>query len=158
MGVSSLPTKISRGVCIRGRTQVEAGSRTVLGIGPGVFPTTSDEILPLTFSPPPCSASRIDKPSNGTSPVTLDTSDAHAHYSFLHRVLLITSLVQYTSPVQSTGRPVTTPFLQERCQELHHFSPHFAAQNLPFFIVLERLNAAEMSVTCLDEVLQPNIK
>lgn len=31
-------------VCIRGRTQVEAGSRTVLGIGPGKSSVLSDEV------------------------------------------------------------------------------------------------------------------
>ena len=31
----------------RGRTQVEAGTRTVLGIGPGRSPVVSDEVVPL---------------------------------------------------------------------------------------------------------------
>lgn len=47
MGTSS-PAMISRRVRVRGRTQVEAGSRTVLGIGPGTSPPTSDQILSLT--------------------------------------------------------------------------------------------------------------
>ena len=31
----------------RGRTQVEAGTRTVLGIGPGRSPVVSDEVVPF---------------------------------------------------------------------------------------------------------------
>ena len=40
-------------VCVRGRTQVEAGSRTVLGIGPGKCSVVSDEIrsIILLLSP-----------------------------------------------------------------------------------------------------------
>lgn len=69
---------------------------------------------------------------------------------------MIASLVQCTSLVKSAGCPQSLPpFIQERCQELHCFPSHFAIQRLPFFIVLERLNAAEMSVTCLEEVHQP---
>ena len=53
MCTSSFPANLSRRVCVRGRTQVEAGSRTVLGIGPGVSVSHEYEILPLTLSPPP---------------------------------------------------------------------------------------------------------
>ena len=36
---------VSRNFCFRGRTQVEAGSRTVLGIGPGKSPVVSEGLL-----------------------------------------------------------------------------------------------------------------
>ena len=38
---------------IRGRTQVEAGSRTVLGIGPGRPPAAPDRMLLNSFSAAP---------------------------------------------------------------------------------------------------------
>ena len=162
MCTSSFPANLSRRVCVRGRTQVEAGSRTVLGIGPGVSLSHEYEILPLTLSPLPCSANRIGKPSNGTSPVTVDTLDAQysvLHEFFLgfeHGILLITSLVQYTSLVRSAGRPQSLPHSYRK--DIKNSIGCRCSDYLPFFIVLERLNAAEISVTCLDEVLQPIIK
>lgn len=56
-----------------GRTQVEAGSRTVLGIGPGK-PLVMSGVIILIICTFLNSTSRFDQSSDGTSPITLDVS------------------------------------------------------------------------------------
>ena len=40
---------VSQNICVRGRTQVEVGTKTVLGIGPGKSPVMRDEIILIIF-------------------------------------------------------------------------------------------------------------
>jgi hypothetical protein len=89
----------------RGRTQVEAGSRTVLGIGPGKSPVVSGEIVLIicTFLH---STSRLGQPGDGTPPVTLDVSYKiliHTHVDLTTRTRL---LQHFTRP------PLTNPFIR----------------------------------------------
>jgi hypothetical protein len=91
----------------RGRTQVEAGSRTVLGIGPGKSPVASVEVFFKSFCTFPRSTSRVGQPSDGTPPVTLDVS-----YKILIHIHLVdlttrTRLLQhFTNPYKA---PISCP-------------------------------------------------
>ena len=136
----------------RGRTQVEAGSRTVLGIGPGKSLVVSGEDI-LIILHLPRSTSKVGQPSDGTSPVTLDAS-----YKILIHIHLgdLTTRTRYYSTSQvHTRPPLTVPAIHVQARKREHtafgsiinITQRAPYHNLFLFIVLERLNAAEMSVT-----------
>ena len=145
-------------VCDRGRTQVEAGSRTVLGIGPGRSSVLSDGVLSMTLLLLH-STGRASQQSDGTSPVTLDILYR------THEVLSIPPPVHnHTLQHYNTSRPagfLEYPILSRKVTELaaffHSVLRHRILSYILFlFMVRERLNAAEISVTWLHGTISPS--